>query len=208
MDVTSSTSVTKMARFLTHFSQYTFTLHHLRGKMDVVADALSRPPPEGLEDEEEKVPPLPDVTDTVHDCNEECAKNAAQVHEHRIRSAVLRNLSTEDTHLLLDDVDLRGESRPIGVAQQQVNTIDYHFVSPHLAPETKRAFQKGYEEDPSFKHQWLEGVQKGEVRQAQWSSVFQAEERRNSISPVCAECERASNKRHDQISCWKVISAS
>ncbi|GMF28947.1 unnamed protein product [Phytophthora fragariaefolia] len=80
--------------------------------------------------------------------------------KHRIGSAVLRNLSTEDTHLLLDDVDLRGESRPSGVAQQQVNTVDYHFVSPHLAPETKRAFQKGYEEDPAFKQQWLEGAQK------------------------------------------------
>ncbi|GMF39305.1 unnamed protein product [Phytophthora fragariaefolia] len=150
----------KMARFMTHVSQYTFTLHHARGKMNVVADALSRPPPEGLEDEEEKEPPLPDMTYTVHDCNDECAKNAAQVHEHRIRSAVLRNLSTEDTRLLLDDVDLRGGSRPIGVAQQQVNTVDYHFVSPHLAPETKRAFQKGYEEDPAFKQQWLEGAQK------------------------------------------------
>ncbi|GMF36713.1 unnamed protein product [Phytophthora fragariaefolia] len=95
----------KMARFLTHFSQYTFTLHHVRGKMNVVADALSRPPPEGLEDEEEKEPPLPDETYT------------------------------------------------------QVNTVDYHFVSPHLAPETKRAFQRGYEEDPAFKQQWLEDAQ-------------------------------------------------
>ncbi|GMF36993.1 unnamed protein product [Phytophthora fragariaefolia] len=76
--------------------------------MNAVADALSRPPPEGLEDEEDKEPPLPDVT----------------------------------------------------VAQQQVNTVDYHFVSPHLAPETKRAFQKEYEEDPAFKQQWFEGAQK------------------------------------------------
>ncbi|GMF31391.1 unnamed protein product [Phytophthora fragariaefolia] len=110
----------KLACFLTHFSQYTFTLHHVRGKMNVEADGLSRSPSEGLEDKEDEEPPLLDMMYTVHYYNEEWAKNAAQVHEHRIRSA-------------------------------QVNTVDYHFVWPHLVPETKRAFQKGYEEDPAFK---------------------------------------------------------
>ncbi|GMF42343.1 unnamed protein product [Phytophthora fragariaefolia] len=56
----------------------------------------------------------------------------------------------------------RGNSGPTkdGSDSQQVNTVDYHFVSPHLAPETKRTFQKGYEEDPAFKQQSLEGAQK------------------------------------------------
>ncbi|POM68737.1 Polyprotein [Phytophthora palmivora] len=52
-----------------------------------------------------------------------------------------------------------GESRPIGVPQQQVNTVDYHFVSPHLASETKREFQRGYANDPAFKHQWSKGTE-------------------------------------------------
>ncbi|KAF4044778.1 hypothetical protein GN244_ATG02861 [Phytophthora infestans] len=66
---------------------------------------------------------------------------------------MIRHLSADDLHMLLDDVDLQGESRPIGVPQQQINTVDYHFVSSHLGPETKKAFQQGYASDPVFKQQ-------------------------------------------------------
>ncbi|POM61410.1 polyprotein [Phytophthora palmivora] len=150
----------KMARFLTHFSQFEFTLHHVKGKANVVADALSRPPREAKDEEEDKEPPLPDVTYTVHECDNACEKNAAHIDEHRVRSSVLRSLSTADSHLLLDDIDIRGESRPIGVPEQQVNAVDYHFVSPHLACETKREFQRGYANDPAFKQQWSKGTEK------------------------------------------------
>jgi hypothetical protein len=34
----------KLVRFLTFFAQFTFRLHHVKGKLNVVADALSRPP--------------------------------------------------------------------------------------------------------------------------------------------------------------------
>ncbi|OWZ00688.1 polyprotein [Phytophthora megakarya] len=151
----------KMARFLTHFSQFEFTLHHVKGKANVVADALSRPPRDEIDEEEDKEPPLPDVTYKVHECDEACAKNAAHINDHRAKSSVLRSLSTRDSHLVLDDVDLRGESRRIGVPQQQVNTVDYHFVSPHLATETKKEFQRGYAKDPAFKQQWSKGTEKG-----------------------------------------------
>ncbi|OWZ19563.1 DNA/RNA polymerase [Phytophthora megakarya] len=52
----------KMARFLTHFSPFVFTLHHLKGKANVVADALSCPPRDEIDEEKDKEPPLPDVT--------------------------------------------------------------------------------------------------------------------------------------------------
>ncbi|POM81488.1 DNA/RNA polymerase [Phytophthora palmivora] len=148
-----------MARFLTHFSQFEFTLHHVKGKANVVVDALSRPPRDAKDEEEDKEPPLPDVTYTVHECDDACEKNAAHIDEHRARSSVLRSLSTADSHLLLDDVDLRGESRPICVPQQQVNTVDYHFVSPPLASETKREFQRGYANDHAFKQRWSKGTE-------------------------------------------------
>ncbi|DBA00047.1 TPA: hypothetical protein N0F65_003713 [Lagenidium giganteum] len=32
-----------MARFLTWFSQVNFFMHHIKGKLNTVADALSRP---------------------------------------------------------------------------------------------------------------------------------------------------------------------
>ena len=34
----------KLARYLTIFAQYTFTIHHIHGALNVVADALSRRP--------------------------------------------------------------------------------------------------------------------------------------------------------------------
>lgn len=48
----------KLARFLAFFAQFTFRLHHVKGKLNVVADALSRPPS------------LASVT--FHDCNSAC----------------------------------------------------------------------------------------------------------------------------------------
>ncbi|POM76649.1 LOW QUALITY PROTEIN: Polyprotein [Phytophthora palmivora] len=95
----------KMSRFLTHFSQLEFTSHHIKGKANVVPDGLSRPLRDDKDEEEDKEPHLPDVTNT------------------------------------------------------QVNTVDYHFVSPHLAIETKREFQRGYANDPGFKQQWSKGTE-------------------------------------------------
>ncbi|POM80943.1 LOW QUALITY PROTEIN: Retrotransposon nucleocapsid protein [Phytophthora palmivora] len=144
----------KMARFVTHFSRFELTMHHLEGKANAVADDLLRPPWYAKDEEEDKEPPLPDVTYTVHECDDACEKTSGHIDEHRARSSVLRSLSTVDSLLLLDDIDLRGESRPIGVPQQQINTINYRFVSPHLPSETKREFQRVYANDPAFKQQW------------------------------------------------------
>ncbi|POM62321.1 Retroelement [Phytophthora palmivora] len=80
---------------------------------------LTKATRDAKDEEEDKEPPLLDVTYTVHECDDAYGKNAAHIDGHR----------------------------------QQVNTVDYHFVSPHLASEMKRGFQRGYANDPAFKQQ-------------------------------------------------------
>lgn len=152
----------KMARFLTFFSEYEFMLHHVQGRSNVVADALSRPPdPDqvvGTADDEDPVPGLetttPDPTHTVNECDEHCAEQDRSLRRHVVDSASIRSFPLGISHLLLDDADWQGESREIGVAQVQVHNVELHVVSAHLADEVKRNIQRGYAKDPEFACVW------------------------------------------------------
>ena len=59
-----------------------------------------------------------------------------------VHSVLIQNLPMDVSHLLLDDVELRGESRPIGVAQEQIHNAEFHVVRAHLSDEVRKAYRK------------------------------------------------------------------
>uniref|UniRef100_A0AAV1TTG3 Reverse transcriptase/retrotransposon-derived protein RNase H-like domain-containing protein n=1 Tax=Peronospora matthiolae TaxID=2874970 RepID=A0AAV1TTG3_9STRA len=100
----------KMARMLTFFSQFDFVLHHVKGRSNVVADALSRPAVSEDPSSVRAVPtcPVPDLSHVVHERTDACALNSHLLQQHMVHSALMRSIPLEVAHLLLDDVELRG----------------------------------------------------------------------------------------------------
>ena len=99
----------KMARMLTFFFQFDFVLHHVKGRSNVVADALSRPAVSRDPSSALAVPtcPVPDLSHVVHDCTDACALRSHLLQQHMVHSALMRTIPLEVAHLLLDDVELR-----------------------------------------------------------------------------------------------------
>ena len=144
----------KMARMLTFFSQFNFTLHHVKGTSNMVADALSRPSVTrpALTSSESIVP-------HVHDCGSLCAHRDAHLRRHRIHLAVLCMLPSLDKDLLLDVQDFEGVERvhQVGVPQkhqrkihEEVQHIEFIISSIHLSSASKKAFIQGYNKDHEF----------------------------------------------------------
>ncbi|CAH0493150.1 unnamed protein product [Peronospora farinosa] len=145
-----------MARMLTFFSQFDFVLHHVKGQSNVVADALSRPPVTGEHSNEPTVPTshVPDLSHVVHECTEECNLPFTLLDKHMVHSVLLQYIPLDVSQLLLDDVELRKESRPIGVAQEQIHNAEFHVVRAHISKKVRKAIQQGYRKDKFFKNIW------------------------------------------------------
>ena len=99
----------KVVRMLTFFSQFDFILHHVKGRSNVVADALSRPAVSRDPSSALAVPtcPVPDLSHVVHDCTDACVLRSQLLQQHMVHSALMRTIPLEVAHLLLDDVELR-----------------------------------------------------------------------------------------------------
>ncbi|DBA01983.1 TPA: hypothetical protein N0F65_006716 [Lagenidium giganteum] len=114
----------KLARFLTFFSQFEFVLHHVKGRLNVVADALSRPAQSPVEDDDRQDSEVIDEEKfrlpTVHDCDERCAHVSSSFRCHSVNAATIRLLPDHEVSLLLDDQDFRGraERRKVGECQE------------------------------------------------------------------------------------------
>ncbi|OWZ04564.1 Retroelement pol Polyprotein [Phytophthora megakarya] len=67
----------KLARFLTFFAQFTFKLHHVKGQLNVVADALSRPPMEVMSNV------------SFHHCTTRCQRHVSR-HTRNRRSSLVQ----------------------------------------------------------------------------------------------------------------------
>ncbi len=94
----------KMTRWLDFFAQFTFTLHHRPGALNVVADALSRPP-------KDAVPQAIGISHvnfaTSHDCDEACKQLGQSQARHSQRRREMVGMSSDDRVLWLDNVPLR-----------------------------------------------------------------------------------------------------
>nr|CCA18053.1 AlNc14C44G3613 [Albugo laibachii Nc14] len=113
-----------------HVSQFDYVLHHVKGRSNVAADALSCP---AVSEEHSTEPDVP----TYH------VPDMSYVY-----------IPLDVSRLLLDDVKLRGESRPLGVAQEQIHNAEFHLVRAHLSKEVRKAIQQGYSKDKVFKNIW------------------------------------------------------
>ena len=110
----------KMARMLTFFSQFEFVLHHVKGRSNVLADALSRPTVSGEHSNDSEVPTdhVPDTSQVVHECADDCNEHFTLLDTHMVHAAFIQYIPLDFSQLLLNDVQVRGESRPIGLAQE------------------------------------------------------------------------------------------
>ncbi|CAI5714115.1 unnamed protein product [Peronospora farinosa] len=143
-----------MARMLIFFSQFDFVLHHVKGQSNVVADALSRPPVTGEHSKELTVPTfhVPDLSHVVHEYTEECNLPFTLLDKHMVHSVPLQYIPLDVSQLLLDDVKMRGESRPIEVAQEKIHNAEFHVVRAHISKKVRKAIQQGYRKDKFFKN--------------------------------------------------------
>ncbi|KAL4110596.1 hypothetical protein PRIC1_002287 [Phytophthora ramorum] len=122
----------RLAHWLDFFASFQFTLHHRPGAMNVIADALSRPPGsssspgEGQDDNESKP-----VTVSL------CAACRSSPTCTDIRHAASRRTKTTEK---IRSIPTRDQDVILAVKQP-----------------TKKAFQKAYDRDPEFKHLWKYG---------------------------------------------------
>lgn len=72
----------KLARFLTFFAEFDFTLHYLKGSMNVVADALSRPPEHAVSNALLSPHMAPPFVNTIsfHTCTPDCDAFGSRYH--------------------------------------------------------------------------------------------------------------------------------
>lgn len=137
----------RLARWLVFFSQYNFRIHHLKGTLNVVPDALSR------------VSSVEVCANCDDQCQHQFQSSALVAATARIQS--LPSLNEHDLSVLLDQV---GEEKPNAAEQVfstrfnydpivedprqlalRVNTL--HVTSLDLSPHDKAAFIKGYQKN-------------------------------------------------------------
>ncbi|KAF0710524.1 hypothetical protein As57867_005504, partial [Aphanomyces stellatus] len=103
----------KLTRWLEFFSCFDFALHHRPGKLNVVADALSRPPQASS-----VVHAL-----SIHACGVHCASTASRLERLLVHAASFSSYSTRDLAILVDSPfwgEELGEQKGVSVPQRLV----------------------------------------------------------------------------------------
>ncbi|KAH9125851.1 hypothetical protein AeMF1_003605 [Aphanomyces euteiches] len=107
----------KLTRWLDFFGSFDFTLHHRPGKMNVVADALSRPPRSSAQVN----------TCAVHHCDASCYNRYRGIHSWTERVTTLRSIDMR-TLALMTDSPSRGEETESKLLEVEV---PQHIVINH-----------------------------------------------------------------------------
>jgi len=97
---------------LDFFSQFEFALHHVKGNLNAVADALSRVEVVSVSS------PI-----QVHACNNKCLTRSQSSRRHRSFICHISHISLRDGYILLDTPELLGEEMinilyPIGARKK------------------------------------------------------------------------------------------
>ena len=92
VDAPPSEGVSKDGLMSTFFSQFDFVLHHVKGRSNVVVDALSRPTVSGERSDERGVPThhVPDISHLVHRCKNDCNLHFALSYTNMVYAAFLQ----------------------------------------------------------------------------------------------------------------------
>uniref|UniRef100_H3GL48 Reverse transcriptase n=1 Tax=Phytophthora ramorum TaxID=164328 RepID=H3GL48_PHYRM len=150
-----------------HELNWPFTLHHRPGAMNVIADALSRPPGpssslgEGQDDNESK----PVTVSLCAACRSSpTCTDIRQAASRRTKTTEkIRSIPTRDQDVILAVKKPVAELHDVGTAQLRMRVHAFSTAgstvisSLQLDTQTKKAFQKAYDRDPEFKHLWKYG---------------------------------------------------
>ncbi|KAF0706226.1 hypothetical protein As57867_006768, partial [Aphanomyces stellatus] len=136
----------KLTRWLEFFSCFGFALHHRPGKLNVVADALSRPPQASS-----VVHAL-----SIHACGVHCASTASRLERLLVHAASFSSYSTRDLAILVDAPfwgEELGEQKGVSVPQRLVvnHTKQVSFSTISMDAKAMERFVKAYDKDPATK---------------------------------------------------------
>jgi RNase H-like domain found in reverse transcriptase/Integrase zinc binding domain/Chromo (CHRromatin Organisation MOdifier) domain len=120
----------KLARYLTFFAQFQFELHHVKGSLNVVADALSRHS-------------ISNVAFTVHNCDTSCAQRDFHTRRHY----------RTQSQLTSQPFVISGESSS-PIEEEIQNAATFTSTTVELAGDSKKEFTDRYPNDAEFGEQW------------------------------------------------------
>jgi hypothetical protein len=155
----------KLARFLTFFAEFDFTLHHPKGSMNVVADALPRPPVNVVSNSLLSPDMAPPVTSTIcfHTCTSECDTFGSRyrvVTDYRAINNALSNPTRFPVEFTGEETVDEEETDDIANGYLQVPVLDeeiaasvvqmQHSSSLGWSPELRSEFMKAYLKDPGY----------------------------------------------------------
>jgi len=136
----------KLTRWLDFFSSFDFVLHHRPGKLNVVADALSRIP---------SIKPSFNNKVHVHTCEISCTNQRNSLERHFVQVNEFMELNVRDIKLLTNS-PFSGEKLPQSIKpmikQQYVvnHATRISFSSVRMSDEMKDRFRNGYASDPKY----------------------------------------------------------
>ncbi|GMF21308.1 unnamed protein product [Phytophthora lilii] len=157
----------RLARWLDFFASFQFKLHHRPGALNVVADALSRPPEvfsslgEVLEDGEAQAATMAVCTTCL--ASPTCMSIRHAVSRRTKTTEKLQSIPIRDQVVMLAVKQPAAKALGVGTAQwrMRLNAASIQdstvISSLQLDIQTKKAFQKAYGKDPVFKPLWKAG---------------------------------------------------
>jgi hypothetical protein len=148
----------KLTRWLDFFSRFDFVLHHRPGKLNVVADALSRPPST----------PVHANACEMHACDKSCAALSARRASYHDQVAAYCAFDEHDLSIIVNS-PFSGEKsvrlvKP-GVSQRYVvnHTTQISYLMVQMSKKTKERYLLGYLKDSMYASQPDAFVKKDEL---------------------------------------------
>jgi len=136
----------KLTRWLDFFSSFDFTLHHRPGKMNVVADALSRPPQASVQF----------ATCAVHECDSTCTERYRTVRSWSDKVGAIKRLDAHMLSLMTDATspgeDVQLNNVEVEVPQRLVinHTEQMSYSTVKMSDGLKQRFVQAYAKTKEF----------------------------------------------------------